>query len=164
MPRKSLPHSKDHFYYITAGSFNQDSFFICRDAVEKLLISNLNKLKNEFDIQVGSVVVEQNKFHLLILSPKEPINRIMYFLMRRLTRAIQKRSNRINHIFRARYKGTLILQESQLKHIHLYLKGLAEDGLSPFSHIETASLICGLRKTVFEYRKDKGSGRLIRPT
>lgn len=164
MPRKSLLHSKEHFYYVTAGSFDQDSFYIPKEQVERILYSKLNELIKEFEIKVGTVVVEQNKFHLLILSPNVPINRIMYFLMRRLTRTIQKGSNRINHIFRGRYKGTLILKEFQLNHIHAYLQGLANEGKSPFNEAETIGLLCGLKKTVFEYRKDKGSGKLIRPT
>ena len=164
MPRKSLLPSKDHFYYITVRSFDQDSFYISKDYVQKILTSKLNELSKEFEIKVAAIVVEQTKFHLLILSPKEPINKIMYFLMRRLTRIIQKKSNRINHIFGSRYKGTLILQESQLKHIHDYLQGLAEEGEGPFSQIVNESILCGLKKTVFEYRKDKGTGRLIRPT
>lgn len=164
MPRKSLPQSKENFYYLTARSFDQDTFYIPKDSVQNLLNSKLNELMKEFEIKVAAVVVEQNKFHLLIQSPNEPIHRIMYFLMRRLTRAIQKRSKRINHVFGGRYKGCLILQDSQLKHIHDYLQGLAEEGKSPFTEAETMGIVCGLKKTVFEYQKVKGTRKYLRPT
>lgn len=62
-----------------------------------------------------------NHFHLLLLTPEEDIDRVMYFLMKKLTLVIQKKSGRINRIFGGRYKGCLIENERYLMNVYKYI-------------------------------------------
>jgi putative transposase len=70
---------------------------------------------------VAGFVLMDNHYHLLVLSPHENIDRIMYFFMKRLSFQIRKESGRINRIFGARYKGCLIKDETYLFNVYKYI-------------------------------------------
>jgi putative transposase len=55
-----------------------------------------------------SFFLMNNHFHLLVLTPEEDIDGIMYFFMKEVTLEIQKCSGRINKIFGGRYKVSMI--------------------------------------------------------
>lgn len=62
-----------------------------------------------------------NHFHLLVLTPKEDIDRIMYFFMKEVTLDIQKSTGRINKIFGGRYKGSMISNYGYLVNVYKYI-------------------------------------------
>ena len=74
----------------------------------QIAISELHSLQIEFKLIIPAFVLMDNHFHLLMLTPQEPIDRVMFFFMKNVTRKIQKRTGRINKIFGGRYKGCLI--------------------------------------------------------
>ncbi len=59
-----------------------------------------------------------NHFHLLVLTPHEDIDRIMYFFMKEVAIDIQKCTGRINKIFGGRYKGSMINSYSYLVNVY----------------------------------------------
>ncbi len=85
------------------------------------MVHRLKCLQVEHSVKIGAFVLMDNHFHLLILSPEEPIDRIMYFFMKELTRDLQKSSKRINKIFGGRYKGSVILNEHYLFNVLKYI-------------------------------------------
>jgi putative transposase len=118
-----------------------------------------------------------NHFHLLILSPDEDIDRVMYFFMKRVTLQIQKDSGRINKVFGGRYKGCLIRDESYLFNVYKYIyRNPVKAGLCmrieeyPFTTwnnelLETQTLFFSERKTDGElswlnrdFRNDQSEG------
>lgn len=145
-----------------------------------------------------------NHFHLLLLSPKEDIDRVMYFLMKNMTKTIQKRSGRINRIFGGRYKGCVIEKERYLLNVYKYIyrnpiaAGIvsrAEDyPYSSFSYElskvplkveieslfgktldlldwvnqsykqeEAESIAYGLKRTNFQFKRDRSTNKIIIP-
>lgn len=121
MPRKAITRSRDHYYHITARSNNRENFFLPTEIVWRLSIEKLEKLQRKFGIKVGAFVLMDNHFHLLVLTPNEEIDIVMYFLMKELTLDIQKFSGRINRIFGGRYKGSIITNYGYLMNVYKYI-------------------------------------------
>lgn len=121
MARKPIIRSCEHFYHITARSNNKENFYLPLNKVWQIFIRKLNELQIEFNVQIGGFVLMNNHFHLLIMSPEEDIDRIMYFLMKDSTLRIQKQSGRINRIFGGRYKGSIIENHQYLLNVYKYV-------------------------------------------
>lgn len=85
------------------------------------MTGKLSKLQKEFDLKISAFVLMNNHFHLLMLTPKEDIDRVMYFFMKNSTIAMQKQSGRINKIFGGRYKGCLIDNQFYLLNAYKYI-------------------------------------------
>lgn len=202
MPRKPIIRSNEHFYHVTARSNNKENFFLPLKKVWEILVWKLAELQKEHEIKIAGFVLMSNHFHLLILSPAEDIDRIMYFLMKDSTLKIQKCSGRINKIFGGRYKGSIIENHQYLFNVYKYIyrnpvaAGIAEQAEnyefsslhyaifkkslpfelfeilhSPdlnwinqsFNEDESQSIKFGLSRSVFQYKKDKLSRKLIIP-
>lgn len=121
MPRKPIIRSNEHFYHVTARSNNKENFFLPLNKVWEILIWKLAELQREHKIKIAGFVLMSNHFHLLIQSPEEDIDRIMYFMMKESTLKIQKNSGRINKIYGGRYKGSIIENHQYLLNVYKYI-------------------------------------------
>ncbi|MFP5385788.1 MAG: transposase [Bacteriovoracia bacterium] len=203
MPRKPIIRSNEHYYHITARSNNKEDFYLPLPDLWQVFTGGLGSLQKEFKIQICAFVLMHNHFHLLIMTPDEDIDRIMYFFMKKTTLEIQKRTGRINKIFGGRYKGSIIENHQYLLNVYKYIyrnpvaAGIcqrAEDyefstlfsGIherkqffnlesvfegpqlewinQSFKEREAQSIQLGLRKTIFEYKKERISRKEICPT
>lgn len=121
MPRKPIERSNENYYHITARSNNREFFYLPILNVWDLMTQKLAKLQSSYRIKIAAFVLMNNHFHLLILTPHEDIDRIMYFFMKELTLDIQKCTGRINKIFGGRYKGSMITNYSYLVNVYKYI-------------------------------------------
>lgn len=121
MPRKPIHRSNENYYHITARSNNRESFYLPILEVWEIMTNKLANLQSIYQIQIASFVLMNNHFHLLVLTPNEDIDRVMYFLMKEVTREIQKKTGRINKIFGGRYKGSIIMNNSYLANVYKYI-------------------------------------------
>lgn len=121
MPRKPIIRSNDHYYHLVARSNNKDFFDLPLLAVWEIMTSKLGCLQKEFKLQISAFVLMDNHFHLLMLTPDEDIDRVMYFFMKNTTLAIQKYTARINKIFGGRYKGCIIENQNYLLAAYKYI-------------------------------------------
>ncbi|MES2526754.1 MAG: transposase [Bdellovibrionota bacterium] len=205
MPRKPIVRSQEHFYHLCARSNNKEHFYLPQETVWKITSRKLGLLQKEYDLKISAFVLMNNHFHLLALSPKENIDRIMYFFMKDVTMVMQKKTGRINKIFGGRYKGCLIEDSKYLLNVYKYIyrnpivAGLSEtaedyafstlantdvpfkiDPIMPmniavskivelqwinetFKLEESESLKWGLSKSVFRYKENRNSRKLIKP-
>jgi REP element-mobilizing transposase RayT len=188
MGRKRLIKSNEHFYYLTCRSNFENSFYIPKIESWEIMQNELNHLKSELEIEVLAFVLLDNHFHLIARSPKHEMGHVMFYFMMRVTRKIQRRSRRINRILGGRYKGTLILCDDHLKDVTKYvLRSPIEANLcqtaelyfyttvqlnecdwinmnTSFDLLHLESIRCGLKKTIFNYKKNNGTGRPISST
>ncbi len=210
MPRKPTIRSNEHYYHLTARSNNKENFYISIEDAWAIFLNRLKRLQKDHNLKILSFVLMNNHFHLLLLTPTEDIDRVMYFFMKSLTIDIQRSAGRINRIFGGRYKGSLINSEQYLSNAHKYIcrnpiaaglvlraedyafsslhlkmhpfllekSGIKLSGLDlgmgslsierelewinqTFASHEAESIKCGLKKSVFEFAKDKVDNRLI---
>ena len=108
MPRKPIVRSNANYYHITARSNNREFFYLPILNVWDIMSHKLEELQRRFQIKIAAFVLMNNHFHLLVLSPEEDIDKVMYFFMKDVTLEIQRVSGRINKIFGGRYKGCVI--------------------------------------------------------
>lgn len=121
MPRKPIIRSHEYYYHLSARSNNKENFYIPKDRLWKHFTFHLRALQISHGLQVGAFVLMDNHFHILLRSPQEDIDRIMYLFMKSLSYHIRKESGRINRIFGGRYKGCLIMEESYLFNVYKYI-------------------------------------------
>lgn len=121
MPRKPIQRSNEHYYHLTARSNNKETFFLPIDVVWNIMLYQLGLLQKEYKLKIVALVLMNNHFHLLMMTPEEDIDRIMYFFMKNMTLKIQKASGRINKVFGGRYKGCLIDNHAYLLNAYKYI-------------------------------------------
>ncbi len=121
MPRKPLIRTREHYYHITARSNNKEDFYLPKDRLWLQFLFLLRSLQIEYDLKIGAFVLMDNHFHLLMMSPQEDIDRVMYFLMKKLSLFIRRDSKRVNRVFGGRYKGFLIMEETYLFNVYKYI-------------------------------------------
>lgn len=98
------------------------------------MTGKLGKLQKEFDLKICAFVLMNNHFHLLMLTPNQDIDRVMYFFMKTTTLAMQRHTGRINKIFGGRYKGCLIVNQFYLLNAFKYvLRNPVRAGLTEFA-------------------------------
>jgi putative transposase len=203
MPRKPIIRSKEHYYHITARSNNKENFFLPIKELWDIFTILLGQLQKEYEIKISAFVLMNNHFHLLILTPNEDIDRVMYFLMKKSTLKIQKQTGRINKIYGGRYKGSIIENHRYLLNVYKYIyrnpiaAGICEKAedyefstlfnvlnrrqlpfdVEPiiegaelewinqsFKEKEAQSIQFGLKRTIFEYKKERISRKEIFPS
>jgi len=121
MPRKPIERSNTNFYHVTARSNNREFFYLPILNVWDIMTRKLSSLQSQHNIKIAAFVLMNNHFHLLLLTPSEDIDRIMYFFMKEVTLEIQKCTGRINKIFGGRYKGTMIDSYGYLVNVYKYI-------------------------------------------
>ena len=121
MPKKPIQRSNDNYYHINARSNNREFFFLPTMNVWEIKSKRLAQLQSEYHIKIAAFVLMNNHFHLLVLTPKEDIDRIIYFFMKNVTLDIQKCTGRINKIFGGRYKGSMIENYGYLVNVYKYI-------------------------------------------
>jgi len=131
MPRKPVERSRSNYYHITARSNNREFFYLPILNVWDIITKKLGEIQKNHRIKVAAFVLMNNHFHLLILTPEEDIDRVMYFFMKEVNLEIQKCTGRINKIFGGRYKGTMIENFGHLVNVYKYIyRNPIEVGLS----------------------------------
>lgn len=204
MPRLPIIRSNQHYYHLIARTNNKEPFGVNLNQVWGSTTKILSQLQKEFDLKIGAFVLMNNHFHLLLLTPREDIDRVMYFFMKKLTASLQRKSGRINRIFGGRYKGCVIENERYLQNVYKYIyRNPVAAGLCPkaedyefstlnmrtsrsnplvisdlficgtpllewincsYSEDEIESIRSGLKKTVFQYKKDRITNKEIEPS
>ena len=200
MPRRPLQRSDEHYYHVTARSNNRENFHLPLPEVWDIMSRKLSQLQREHEIKIAAFVLMNNHFHLMMLTPKADIDRVMYFFMKDVTLKIQQRTGRINKIFGGRYKGSLInnfnylanayryiyqnpirarivdraedypfSSVNKLGHQTLFVESVLSNEIKSelewinrrFSNTEARCIQKALKKTVFEYPKERSTGRTI---
>ena len=121
MPRKSIIRSNEHYYHLTGRSNNKDFFELPLEDVWQILCDLLGKLQKQFDLKIAAFVLMNNHFHLLMLTPEEDIDWVMFYFMKDSTKIINKHAGRINRVYGSRYRGCLIDNQQYLLSAYKYI-------------------------------------------
>lgn len=122
MPRPSLIHFPGALYHITArGNNKQNIFYNEKDFFRYLL--NIKRYKKEVPFHLYAYTLMPNHVHLLIEVINSPINKIMQKLQTAYTMYINKKYEKVGHVFQGRYFHLLVDKEGYLleliRYIHL---------------------------------------------
>lgn len=116
MPRKKLIRTNLYPYHVTARSNNKEFFDIEISVLWKILLKYIQKVESEkYGAIIPCFVLMNNHFHLLLWTPRENIDRVMFVIMKGIADEVNLRSGRMNHVFGGPYKWCLI------RHPHYHL-------------------------------------------
>jgi len=121
MSRTILFRSPNLPYHICARSSNKDWFYIPTREVWTIFSELWGRVASNFSVRIHAFVLMSNHFHALVTTPGEDLDEAMLYLMREGARAINKKAGRINHVFGAPYKWSLITHRRYYLHAVRYV-------------------------------------------
>lgn len=121
MPRKNLIRTNLHPYHITTRSNNKEWFYIPIQDVWKFCEELIKEGEIEFNVKIEAFVLMNNHYHLCLYTPDENLDRFMRFFNKGLSEKISRQAGRINRIFGAPYKWTLIKNERYFYNVLRYI-------------------------------------------
>ncbi len=121
MPRKPLIYTHEFPYHITARSNNREWFSLTADQCWEVFAENLTKISVRFNFLIHSFVLMNNHYHLIgTCSEKHSLATVMNWFQSAITREINQRAHRINHVFGGRYKACIIQHSKYLFQAYKY--------------------------------------------
>ena len=112
MPRKKIVYTHIYPYHIVARSNNKDNFYLPKEEVWKVVTKILNQASVKFEFLLHAFVLMDNHYHLLAsASEKYDLGEVMCWIQKSVSRNINSKTGRINHVFGGPYRPTLIKNE-----------------------------------------------------
>ncbi len=121
MPRKSLIHSTDLPYHVTARANNREPFYLPLERTWSILENQCFEISILFSARIHAFVVMNNHFHMLLTTPQENLGQIMMHFMRSTTQIVNSYTNRSGHVFDGRYHWSLIQSDLYFAHAYKYV-------------------------------------------
>ncbi|MDR3490496.1 MAG: transposase [Gammaproteobacteria bacterium] len=122
MPRKPRIHYSGAFYHVMLrGNGGEDIFFDNDDRTK--FLSLINEGVNRFNFRVHGFCLMTNHVHLALQVGEIPLSNIIQNISFRYTRIMNKKRNKIGHLFQGRYKALIVDADNYLlkliQYIHL---------------------------------------------
>lgn len=121
MPRKKLIRSSEHPYHVTSRSNNKEWFYIDIDKVWYFSQKILEEGTQKFNVNIEAFVLMSNHYHMLLQTPEANIDQFMKYLNQNLGKSIAREAGRINRIFGAPYKWSLIQSNTYYQNVLRYI-------------------------------------------
>ena len=121
MPAKLTIRSNEFPFHVTTRTNNKENFSIPLKEIWDISTHLLNEGITKYSVEIHQFVLMRNHYHLVVSTPKDPIDEFMWFFNKHLTQMILNASGRINRIFGGRYKGSLITNQNYLRNVYRYV-------------------------------------------
>ncbi|MES2965146.1 MAG: transposase [Bdellovibrionota bacterium] len=109
MPRKKLVYTHHFPYHIWARSNNREWFYLPTEVVWRIFAEELVRITKSHELLVHAFVLMNNHYHMIASAHEDfPLHDVMQILQKSVSRAINKRASRTNHVFGGPYKASLI--------------------------------------------------------
>lgn len=148
MPRKPLLRSDTSPYHVINRANNKEPFPLPMKTLWHIFVETLAATKNKYPFDLHCFVLMNNHYHLLIQTPHSNLDQIMHDFNMKLSHKIATASGRINRIFGARYKWSLIMNQKYYLSVYKYIyqNPLRAHIASRVEHYPYSSLNPGLKK------------------
>lgn len=122
MPRKPLIYTHENPYHIHARSNNKEWFYLPPSECWPIFAAGLNHIHFEYGFTTHLFVLMDNHYHLVgTCSEKHNLGEVMSWFQKFVSRKINARTGRINHIFGGRYKASLIAHPAHFAAVFKYV-------------------------------------------
>ncbi len=121
MPRKKLILASDCAYHLVNRSNNKDFFYIPLPETWRLFCEVLERSSGLYRTEIHAFVLMSNHYHLIVTAPLKNLHLFMRHFQTEVSRKIQKRAGRINHIFGTRYKWSCLWTSSSYALTYKYV-------------------------------------------
>jgi putative transposase len=108
MPRRPLILSDQFPYHVTSRSNNKEWFLLPLEEAWPIFARFLREVNEKYLAHIYAFVLMSNHFHLILSTPQNNLGDVMRDFLTGVSKQIQQRTGRINHVFGARYKWTLL--------------------------------------------------------
>jgi putative transposase len=108
MPRAKAPTNFEMPFHVTARCTNKDWFASPMDVVWEIMQSQLFFSVHAFGFKVHAFVLMTNHYHLLLSTPLGNLSGGMRYFGTEVSRALLRDTRRINQVFGARFRPTII--------------------------------------------------------
>jgi putative transposase len=120
MARRPRFHTPSSTYHIMLrGNNGQDIFFSKSDRIRMCLL--LQQCSERFDHQIEAFCLMTNHIHLAVRVSNTSISKFGHYLAFRYARYINKKYNRIGHLFQGRFKSVLVDDATYIKELVRYI-------------------------------------------
>lgn len=151
MSRKKLIHSSEFPYHIVARTNNKEEFPLELSDMWEIYSYALRSASVQFNFQVHAFVLMNNHYHLVASTHKDhKLGKVMHAFQLCVSKIVNERTGRINHLFGSRYKACLIEEHHYYANVIKYV----------FRNPVTA----GIGHDVRDYRYSSLRGYVGRPT
>lgn len=120
MPRPLRINANDLIYHVFARGNNKGPIFFNTGDYERFL-NNLELFRDKFKFSLFAYCLMPNHFHLLLRSGKVTISEIMQPILTAYTMYINKKYERVGHLFQGRYGSIVVEKESYLLQVFRYI-------------------------------------------
>ncbi|WP_413292251.1 transposase [Bdellovibrio sp. HCB185ZH] len=133
MPKKKIIYTHEHPYHVMARSNNKEWFYLPIEICWPIFIAALKATKQKYGLGIYEFVLMDNHYHMICqCSEKHKLGEAMNFLQKTTSNAINKKANRINHVYGGPYKATLIREPSHFAEIFKYVaRNPVKAGITP---------------------------------
>jgi putative transposase len=121
MAKKKLRVSKKFPYHLYARSNNRDWFYLPSKQIWKICLEELSNVSLLYGFKVHAFVLMSNHFHLIASTPEGNLGEVMNYFMREVSRAVNRKAGRINHVFGGPYKPSLIENPHYYFNVYKYV-------------------------------------------
>lgn len=117
LPRISAEH---YFYHVFSRGNNREPVFFESKDYERFL-NNLDRYQSLYGYRLYAYCLLPNHFHLLLRPKKAELSTFMQTLMTAYSMYLNKRYNRVGHVFQGRFKSILVEKDPYLLEVLRYI-------------------------------------------
>ena len=121
MSRKNLVRSAHLSYFVSNRSNHMEWFYISQEESWQVFSSLLSTSSVLYGAEIHAFVLSPNSYTMILSTPLSNLDRFMRYFQRESCREILRRSGRINHVFGARYKWSLLGTPKAVAYSYKYL-------------------------------------------
>lgn len=121
MPRKPTPRSSEYPFHIVARSNNQDWFQLPMPICWEIFTQNIIKTQKDYNFETHAFVMMSNHYHWLASTPQANLGEGMCRFQTGVSQDMAKHTGRINHIFGARYRPSMITNSIYYANVYRYI-------------------------------------------
>lgn len=120
MPRPPRLHAPSLVYHVFARGNNKEPIFFDESNYIRFL-SNLERFRSSLDYILYTYCLLPNHFHLLLQVNSKPLSKIMQVLLTGYTMYINKKNQRVGHLFQGRFQSIIVEKEEYLLQVLRYI-------------------------------------------
>ena len=121
MPRKNLLRVRNLPYHVTTRSLKQEFFKLPLNEVWEILQTSLKEAHELHPIQLVSVVLMSNHYHMILLTPDYNLDQFMYEFNKRMAIKIIAKTKQTHSVFGGRYKWSVIRSKNYFYNCYRYV-------------------------------------------
>ncbi|MBY0384630.1 transposase [bacterium] len=122
MGRNKRIFTEEYPYHVYVRSNNKEWFYLETSEVWEIFVQQINQILKKYNALAHAFVLMSNHYHLILSTSKDyNLGIVMQEIQKSVSRIINHKAGRINHVFGGPYKASLIRSEEHYADILKYI-------------------------------------------